>query len=116
MVKSNDIKKQLSKKVKSFGNAALWSYSADSLPEILPDWLIAQWIMIYGDDNDYKQLKSLFEDKYLERVWEDKIVRSDFFMSYNERICRELFNIEEPEKYISEIKDNAISRILEGSY
>lgn len=101
-------KEALAQKVKSLGNAALWPYPSGQ--ETLPDWLIAKWIMIYGNDEDYRALRAIFSIDYLKKVWFDKIARSDFFDSYNERICRNLFDIQNPSEYVQKVRQESFGR------
>lgn len=92
---------------------AFWYYEEHDFENGIPDELLIEAVLVYGNDPLRKRLFKLFKPDEIKNVWEKKVIilgpRIDFI---NQKIAREYFGIINPKKYIQEVynKNNLYAR------
>lgn len=104
-VKVNDISSQVSRDkrkalVSAMAKKAFWSYPAVA-PSKVPDGKLIEKVLIHGNDEQRKELFTLFPAEKIKRVWERRlIIQEPRLHSLNRKIASSFFHIADPEDHI----------------
>lgn len=86
--------------IQSIAPKAFWSYPAIA-PSRVPDGKLIEKVLVYGSDEERKELLSIFSPEKVQRVWERKlIIQEPRLHDLNRRLAVALFHIPDPEDHI----------------
>jgi hypothetical protein len=86
--------------VRAMAKKAFWSYPAMA-PSKVPDGKLIEKVLIHGNDEQRKELFSLFPEDKIKRVWERRlIIQEPRLHSLNRKIASSFFHIADPEDHI----------------
>ncbi|MEQ8881396.1 MAG: hypothetical protein RLQ12_17260 [Cyclobacteriaceae bacterium] len=111
MAKNKDIRDGLERKLLGELKHLLWSYNVSSI-EVLPDDLIIEKYLQFGNESDWNNLRLAFDEKQIKAVWEDQMLLYGRELKKQEQIVAYFFNVEDPEKYISALKKQKLDRLV----
>lgn len=77
----------------------LWSY--DSQAE-LPESIIIEHALLYGDVDDLMQLFSLYDNSLIRQVWLDNLVVQDRYRKLNTYLAKFFFRISNAEAFVNQ--------------
>lgn len=110
----NMLIKKLQNSLKKMGRKALWSYDLAHIPKRLPDKVIIEKILLFGNSADWNLLKQVYSEELIKNVWLENMVLGGFNPKRQEEIARNFFHIKEPQSFLSQYQNNHINNLLEG--
>ena len=76
-----------------------WSYALSN-PSTLPDELLIEHVLAYGEPEDIINLKKYFKLIQIKQVWQQKLLPDTRFKNANVWLAKVFFNIKQTDKYI----------------
>lgn len=90
---------------------AFWSYSNVSADNI-PDEELIEKVFVMLDLKDISKLFDLYSRAYVKQVWKERMaIQGDYLFNLNVMIAMYYFGIKNPERYLSQIEREHISKI-----
>ncbi|TSA38593.1 MAG: hypothetical protein D4R64_02535 [Porphyromonadaceae bacterium] len=89
-----------------------WSYSITDAAN-LPDELLIEQVLGYGEPNDIVDLKKFFKLSQIKQVWQHHLLPDSRFKNANVWLAKVFFNIRRADKYIEKysIQKNRYDRL-----
>lgn len=77
----------------------LWPYDRSKANQ-LPESIIIEHTLLYGDVGELKLLFALFEQIHIRKVWEEKLVPQKRYHKLNTYLATFFFRIPEPREFL----------------
>ena len=94
---------ELFEKLKNRG--VFWSYAKSITFTDLGDSILCEYVLKYGDFVDLKTLFVIYEESYVKRVWEEKLVSDIRFKKFNLFLARIFLGMDVESSYFTESKN-----------
>ena len=111
MAYKNDIRDRLERKLLGELKHLLWSYDVSNIKR-LPEELIIEKYLQFGNKSDWNNLRQAFDEKKIRAVWSNQMLLSGRDLEKQEQIVAYFFNAANPEKYISALKKKKLNRLV----
>ena len=98
------------------GRKALWSYDLSNLPEKISDKIIIEKILLFGDINNWQDLKKAYSIEYIKDVWLQNMALGGFHPEKQEQIAQYFFKINNLPVFLAEYRDNYINDLVERAF
>ena len=103
-----DKKSTLFEKLKNRG--IFWSYAKSINFSDASDGILCEYTLKYGDFDDLKTLFSIYEESYIKKIWQEKLINDTGFKKLNLFLARIFFNMDVESSYFTGNKNARLEK------